>query len=89
MSTQALKQALKNELVLAAALLFAGLLLLPLAIYWVGQFVIGAYEGDGAEGLLGGIWSELGQGNITAWILVLCPYVVIQTLRFARNLLRS
>jgi hypothetical protein len=82
-------QALKHEIVLAAALLSAGLLLLPLAIYWVGQFVVGAYEGDGVEGLIGGIWSQLGEGSITAWILVLSPYVVIQVLRLGHNLLRS
>lgn len=80
---------LKFELVLAAALLCTGFLLLPVAIFWVGQFVIGAYEGDdGVMGLLNAIWYELGQGNPLAWTLVLSPYVVIQLIRLARALLR-
>lgn len=80
---------LKFELVLAAALLCAGLLVLPVAIFWVGQFVIGAYEGDGGlMGLFNGIWSQLGQGSLAAWTLVLSPYVVIQLVRLTRFLLR-
>lgn len=81
--------ALKFELVLAAALLCAGLLLLPMAVYWVGQFVVGEYESDGGvAGLLGALWTDLGQGSIPAWILVSSPYVVIQLFRLARKLLR-
>lgn len=81
-------QTLKNELVLAAALFSAGLLLLPLAIFWVGQFVVGDYEGDGVGGLIGSIWSGLGRGDITAWILVASPYLAIQLIRAAYRLLR-
>ena len=81
-------QTLKSELVLAAALFAAGLLLLPLAIFWVGQFVVGAYEGDGVGDLIGSIWSGLGQGDATAWILVASPYIAIQLIRAAYRLLR-
>lgn len=81
-------QAVKSEFVLAAALLAAGLLPLPLAVYWVGQFVVGPYEGGGLVDLLDNLWTELARGSITAWILVLSPYVVIQCIRAARTLLR-
>jgi hypothetical protein len=81
--------ALKFELVLFAALLCTGVVLLPLAVYWVGQFVVGEYESDGGVGgLLGALWDDLGQGSIPAWILVASPYVVIQLFRLARALLR-
>jgi len=81
--------ALKFELVLAAALLCTGLVLLPVAVYWVGQFVVGEYEsGAGMAGLLGAVWDDLGRGSIPAWILVSSPYAVIQLVRLARVLLR-
>ena len=81
-------EAVKFELVLAAVLLAVGLLPLPVAVYWVGQFVIGVYEGGGVGELLSSIWTELGRGSATAWILVLSPYVAIQLIRAARKLLR-
>lgn len=81
--------AFKFELVLAATLLCVGLIVLPVAVYWVGQFVVGEYENDGGIlGLLGAIWSDLGRGRIPAWILVLSPYVVIQLLRLAKAVMR-
>lgn len=79
----------KFELVLAATLFFAGVVLLPVAVYWVGQLVIGGYEDDaGLAGLLGAIWSELGDGRVAAWLLVSSPYVVVQLVRLARVLMR-
>lgn len=80
--------ALKFELVLALALISAGMLVLPLAIFWVGQFVVGEFEGGGVVELLGGIWTELSRGSIAAWTLVLSPYFVVQLLRLARAAMR-
>ncbi len=81
--------ALKFELILAMTLLAVGMLALPIAVYWVGQLVIGAYESDGGVvGLIGAIWDDLGRGSPAAWILVLSPYVVIQLFRVAFKLLR-
>lgn len=66
------------------ALLAFGLVGLPIAVYWVGQIVIGEYEADGgAGGLIGAVWDGLGSGSLPAWILVLSPYVVIQLFRAA------
>lgn len=79
----------KTELMLAAILLTFGLVALPAAVYWVGQFVVGGYESEaGLAGLVGAIWDGLGQGHIAAWILVLSPYVTVQLLRAAFRLLR-
>jgi hypothetical protein len=80
--------AFKFELVLALTLVSAGMVVLPLAIFWVGQFVVGEFEGGGAVELLGGIWMELGRGSIAAWALVLSPYLVIQLMRLARAAVR-
>jgi len=61
-----------------------GLAGLPIAVYWVGQLVIGEYESDGgAAGLIGAVWDGLGSGSVPAWILVLSPYVVVQLFRAA------
>ncbi|HEX6994110.1 MAG TPA: hypothetical protein VF339_08175 [Gammaproteobacteria bacterium] len=80
---------MKFELILALTLLAFGMLALPIAVYWVGQLVIGGYESEGGvAGLIGAIWDDLGRGSPAAWILVLSPYVVIQLFRVAFKLLR-
>jgi hypothetical protein len=80
---------LKLELILGMVLVAFGMLALPVAVYWVGQVVIGGYESDaGMAGLIGAVWDDLGRGSIAAWILVLSPYVVIQLFRVAFGLLR-
>jgi hypothetical protein len=79
----------QRELALAAVLLAVGLFVLPIAVYWVGQHVVGEYAAEGGLwGLVGEIWSGLAQANFLAWALVLSPYVVIQLLRGAWLLAR-
>jgi hypothetical protein len=81
--------ALRFELVLGVTMLAFGMVALPVAVFWVGQLVIGEYESDaGLSGLLGAVWDGLGTGSLPAWLLVLSPYVVIQLLRLAFNLTR-
>lgn len=75
---------LKKELVLASSLIGAGLLLLPLAVYWVGQQVVGDYESEaGLWDLLTSIWSDFFSLRLSAWLLVLSPYLTIQLVRLA------
>jgi hypothetical protein len=79
----------QRELALAALLLAMGLVVLPIAVYWVGQHVVGDYAAEGGLwGLVGEIWAGLGQANFLAWALVLSPYVVIQLARGAWLLAR-
>ena len=79
----------KFELTLALALLAAGLLLVPLVVYWAGDMVAGEYAGEeGLWGLLLGLWRDAGRGRITAWTLFLAPYLVVQLVRLSRALLR-
>ena len=82
---------LRREIVIAAIAFAVGFFLLPLAIYWVGRELIGAYSTDpsaGAFSLAENIWSDLMGLRWTAWLLVLAPYGVVQLLRFARRLWR-
>jgi len=71
---------IKREIAIAAALFAVGLLLLPMAIYWVGRQVAGEY-GGGALALADQIWSDLLQLDPAAWLLVLSPYLLLQIVR--------
>ena len=76
----------KKELILAAIFVGCGLLLLPPAVYWVGAQVVGEYANDGGVWtLMVNVWSDLIHGSLLAWILVLSPYLIVQSLRLARG----
>ncbi len=79
---------LRNEAILAGLLLSFGLFVLPVAIYFVGQQVIGEYEGSGAVGLVLELWSALVRADAVAWALVLSPYFVVQLLRLTWKMWR-
>lgn len=80
---------LKREALLAAILLGLGLFILPPAVYWVGQQIVGDYESDaGLLGLVGQIWSDFFSGAPAAWLLVASPYAFVQLLRLAIHVKR-
>jgi hypothetical protein len=80
----------RRELLIAVIWLAVGAFLLPVAIYLVGQQVVGEYAADGGMlGLAAHIWDELLQLRPAAWILVLSPYVVVMLLRSVRLLWRG
>lgn len=79
-------RAIRREIAIAAALLAVGLVLLPLAVYWVGRHVAGEYAGGGGPlGLADQIWSDLIQLEPAAWLLVLSPYLFVQLARLLRR----
>jgi hypothetical protein len=79
----------QREVVLAALLIGFGLLALPFAVYFVGQRVLGEYgEGLGAMALAETIWLDLLSFRVTAWVLVLSPYLTIQLARGVRRIWR-
>ena len=79
----------KRELVLAGSLLGVGIFLLPVAVYLVGQTVVGEYPADGGVlALAANIWVEAVRGSPLALVLVLSPYGVVQFLRLSRRLWR-
>jgi hypothetical protein len=80
---------LKYELVLAVTLLAVGLILVPAAIYWFGEAVVGDYAGEeGMWGLVRSIWADAGNGRPAAWGLLLAPYLVVQLVRLSVVCLR-
>ncbi len=70
-----------REALLFGILGLCGLLLLPLAIFFVGNEVFGAYGGDGFGHFFESILKRLANADRFAWLLVLSPYLVMQLLR--------
>jgi len=81
-STQlSFRRILTKELALLAALLFLGLVVLPIAIWLVGKSVFGAYGGAGYMDFFGTLSGKIRSGDLVAWFLVLSPYLVWQVIR--------
>lgn len=76
-----LKNVIRKEFGLLVGLLFFGLVLMPIAIYWVGQTIFGAYGGHGYSEFFGTISEKIRAGDRVAWFLVLAPYLAWQSLR--------
>ncbi len=73
----------KKELALFFGLLFFGVALLPIAIWFVGQAVFGVYGGAGYADFFGTLSAKIRSGDPVAWFLVLSPYLVWQIIRLA------
>ncbi len=76
---------IRRELILAGVLLPIGFFLLPVAIFFTGQALLGDYSQDGAGigRLYGDIFGDLATGFLPAWGLVLSPWLGVQLLRLA------
>jgi hypothetical protein len=79
----------QREVGIAAALFACGLIVLPLAIYFLGGRVLGDYAGDGALALAESIWLDLMALHPLTWLLVLSPYIAVQLGRALRRIWRS
>lgn len=80
-SSLQLKRILQKEAALFLGLLFVGIVLLPVAIYLVGQPVFGEYGGHGFADFFASLHYELRAGQKVTWYLVLSPYLCWQLLR--------
>lgn len=76
-----LRKTLRKEVGLLAGLLFFGLVIMPVAIYWLGQSIFGAYGGHGYGDFFGTMSGKIRSGDAVAWFLVLSPYLIWQCLR--------
>lgn len=76
-----LRQLASKEIALFTGLLFLGLAILPIMIYFVGQSVFGTYGGIGYADFFGTLVSKIRQGDVVAWFLILSPYLGWQCLR--------
>ncbi|NOX68102.1 MAG: hypothetical protein GXP15_02865 [Gammaproteobacteria bacterium] len=80
-SRSILEKPAAREALIFVTLLLVGLILLPIAIYVVGQLVFGNYGGSGLTGFFEQIYRGLPSGDGVVWFLVLSPYLGWQGLR--------
>ena len=79
--TTPLGRIVRKELGLLSGLLFFGIVLMPIAIFAIGQALFGTYGGFGYGDFFGNLSAKLRSGDIVAWFLVGAPYLVWQFLR--------
>ena len=79
----------RKELLTLLLLFFAGVLLLPIAIYVVGSDVFGSYIGGGFSKFYGEIHSDLRDGQNVAIFLLLSPTIIWQLMRLTFHLFRK
>jgi hypothetical protein len=80
-SSIALARTIRKEAGLFVGFLFLGLIVMPLAIYFVGQTIFGDYGGQGYGQFFADLSGRIRSGDTVAWFLVLSPYLGWQTLR--------
>jgi hypothetical protein len=79
----------RRELIILGIALFCGFVVIPLAIWMVGNRILGPYShgqdtsNGGPMRLLGDFFTGLGHGSVIFWCVVIGPYVI---LTFARLL---
>jgi hypothetical protein len=74
---------LKKEAVLFVAMLFFGFVILPIAVWFVGELVFGEYGGSGYGDFFGRLGGKILSGDLAAWFLVLSPWLALQVARLA------
>lgn len=81
-TTEAAGAGWRRETAVAAGALFVGLIVLPIAIWSVGQALIGPYEGgEGAFAVAEKLWLDALALEPAAWLLLLSPYAIVQLAR--------
>lgn len=77
------RQRITAEAGLFFGLLFVGIVLVPIAIYYVGGSVFGEYGGNGYSEFFGSLSGKVRNGDRVSWFLILSPYLAILVLRMA------
>ena len=80
-SPSPLARRFKRESALFLLLLFAGFVLLPIAVWIVGEALFGEYGGTGYSGFFGMLSAKIRSGDTVAWFLVLSPYLAVSVIR--------
>jgi hypothetical protein len=82
------------ELIILGIALFCGFVLVPLAIWLVGNRILGPYthgqdtSNGGPMRLLGDFFTGLGHGSVIFWCVVIGPYVILSLARLLYLLIR-
>lgn len=81
MSPASPKESALRETALFLGLLLAGLVIVPIAIYWIGSQLLGEFGGYGFADFYGSLAARVRSLDAATWFLVLSPYLAIQVLR--------
>lgn len=76
-----LRQRITRETALFVGLLFTGFVLLPIAIWLVGDALFGDYGGAGYKGFFSLLSGKIREGDVVAWFLILSPYLGVSVIR--------
>lgn len=79
--TSSLHRTIRKEAAVFTALLFCGLVLLPILVWIVGKVVFGAYGGAGFVEFYGTLSGKIRSFDLAAWFLVLSPWLGWQVVR--------
>lgn len=82
-SPPSLRHRITRETALFVGLFFAGFVLLPVAVWLVGDAVFGDYGGAGYKGFFSLLSAKIRDGDIVAWFFVLSPYLGVSLIRLA------
>ena len=67
----------KRELTIASTFVGGAFLLIPIAIYFVGQSLFDSYAGGSVLALMEKVWGDFLTLRPVTWILVLSPYLTV------------
>lgn len=79
-----LRHRITRETALFVGLFFAGFVLLPIAVWLVGDALFGDYGAAGYPGFFSQLSAKIREGDGVAWFLVLSPYLGVSVLRLMR-----
>jgi hypothetical protein len=87
---------LGREIITLLLALLAGLIIMPVGIYLVGQVLLGGYlrsTTDATPGSLVALWSDyvagLSHGSLAHWLVLTGPYVLYLIFRIGRSAFRA
>lgn len=86
MEIATLKNSLRREVFLLILMLFIGILVIPVGIYFVGAEIFGEYAGHGFGDFFSALQADLRSGEPVVLFLVFSPYIVWQVLRLSIRL---
>lgn len=63
-----------REILLTVLVLAAGLVLMPVLVFYAGSSLLGRYEGASLEHMFQSVYAGLQAGSVASWIVLLGPY---------------
>ena len=72
---------MKLNIIILLFLLCFGLLIVPLGLFAINDFIFGKYSGDGFVGFYNDYFDLLKNGNLFSWFILFSPYLVYLVVR--------